>query len=43
MGGGAVVGWGWKKDRQAAGFKDKQYGPLHENHDIKETLLANSL
>ena len=41
-GGCAVVGWRWRKDRYAAGFKDKQCGRLQENHDVKETLLAYS-
>lgn len=41
-GGGAVVGWGWRKGRYAAGIRDRQYGRLHENHDIKEMFLAYS-
>lgn len=40
-GGGAVVGWGCRKDRCATGF-NKHYGHLHEKHATKESLMAYS-
>lgn len=41
-GGGAVVGWGCRKDRCATGFNNKHSEHLHEKYATKESLMAYS-